>query len=191
MELLVVIAIMGLFSGMVIANLAGQRRIRNLKIAQNEMVSTIRKVQSYALSSRSLPGNIGVKYYVVFFDTATPTTYKIQAIDQNYAFQSSVETSFLPVGIQITRLQLQLPVGTTASPDPGCVQLVYSLPFSRVYMQGKAAGTCGSDLVTAVQDAQTLANKANGLLTITFADIAALIVKTVTVNAASGIAIGQ
>ena len=75
-ELLVVLAIMGVFFGLILANYAGMRGKRDIKIAQNELTTNIRKVQSYALSSRDT--SVGpVKLYVLKFVTTTQSQYLI------------------------------------------------------------------------------------------------------------------
>src|SRR5438105_10754499 len=79
-ELLVVIFIMGLLAGLLTLNLAGQRVARNIQIAQNQLVSNIRKIQGYTLSSRNVSQNQPAEYYVMKFDLANPYQYTIQAI---------------------------------------------------------------------------------------------------------------
>src|SRR6185503_16987718 len=98
-EMLVVIAIFGTMATLVVANYAGLRGPRNLKISENELVSTIRKYQSYTLSSRNLPNGKAVKFYILKFSSDTPNGYTVQAVDSDNTFIPELETVTYQSGI--------------------------------------------------------------------------------------------
>ena len=100
-ELIVVVAILGIVLGLVTVNIAGQRNARNLNIAQNELISNIRKIQSYTLSARNVFGNQPASYYVMKFDLANPTQYTIQSMYDVTVSPKirDIETINLPKGI--------------------------------------------------------------------------------------------
>jgi len=135
-ELLVVISIMALIAGSVIANYAGQRPLRNIRIAENELVTNIRKVQSYSLSARNILGNIPVQYYVMKFATSTPNQYIIEGL---YNVQTppiqlrDVESIKLPDGIK-----LSAPLVNNASTT--CALLAFKLPFADILADTSCVG---------------------------------------------------
>jgi len=127
-ELLTVVFIMGLMATLITANLGGQRDSRNMTIAQNQLVSDIRKIQSYTLSSRKF-NNQDVQFYVLKVDAASPSQYTIQAMyNVDTAPQLvTVETDKLPDGIQFSNVTIN---GTPAS----CSLLSFSTPFAKALM---------------------------------------------------------
>jgi prepilin-type N-terminal cleavage/methylation domain-containing protein len=141
-ELIVVIGILAVLSTVFVINIGGQRVKRDLKIAQNELVSNIRKTQSYLLSSRILPNGKLAQYYVLKFDTANPGQYKIQAI---YDASSSpklidVETINFPPNIEIaTTSASNLAIAVYRSINPtiqpiytNCALAAFAAPFGKV-----------------------------------------------------------
>ena len=137
-ELLVVIAIMVLLSSTLIINLAGQRVSRDIRIAQNQLVSDIRKVQSYTLSARSLPSSESVQYYFLKFDLTKPTQYTIQAIS-NVGVQpklQDVETVKLPPNIQLDLINppliTQRPNPASQTPFYNCPLIAFAAPFGKI-----------------------------------------------------------
>ena len=148
-ELLVVISIMGILMSVIVANIAGQRDHQKLRIAQNEMVTNIRKLQSYTLSSRTLPNGKSAQYYILKMDIATPDRYTIQAI---YDVMSSpqlfnLETVYFPSGIRLAAanpvvisrpgiIPGQTPSGHT------CSLLIFKLPFAKTLMSYGSVGGC-------------------------------------------------
>jgi prepilin-type N-terminal cleavage/methylation domain-containing protein len=142
MELLVVISVMGILALMVIANMAGQRTNQKIKIAQNELVTNLRMLQSNALSSKPLPSGQQVQYYILKIDTSKPNEYKIQAmydvaVSPNLA--DSVKTIKLPQGIRfasVTPIQITRPVAPVNPPNPSCALIVFKLPFSKILFSG-------------------------------------------------------
>ncbi len=142
MELLVVIFVIGTIASLFIANYAGLRGPRNLKIAQNELVTHIRKIQSYTLSAQNTTTGVPAHFYVMKFDTSTPTSYKIQTIDNSpvpVIVDSEIIT--LPRGIRFRTANpfaiQQNGVGTFVNYP--CVQIAYALPFGKMYADGTCA----------------------------------------------------
>lgn len=135
-ELLVVISIMALLAGAVIANYAGRRSPRDLKIAQNELVTNIRKAQSYALSSRELNGTTPVQYYVLRFDTTSSTQYQIQAMyntQSSPAMLQKAETINLPTGVILGSPRIN---GSASA----CVLIAFQLPYAKILNNSSCAG---------------------------------------------------
>jgi len=131
-ELIVVISIIGMLSGFIVTGFNGQRPVRNQKIAQNEMVTNIRKVQSYTLSSRNLPNGQAAQYYILKFDTAQPTRYHIYGMYnvKNPPIQMrAVETVNLPQNIVLANpISIFTGSATTTS---SCVLIAFQLPFAK------------------------------------------------------------
>lgn len=134
-ELLVVIAIMGSLVGYMIINIGQQRGARSLKIAQNQLVTDLRKVQSYTLSSRVLSNGQPAQYYVMKFDFNQPDRYFIQGIyDKENALNGrlkDVETVHLPQEVTFD------PLSPAVVSDPSlvaksCLLLAFKAPFARV-----------------------------------------------------------
>lgn len=183
-ELLVVLAIMGLFLGAVLVNYARTRGPRNLRIAQNEMVTNIRKVQSYVLSSRNTSEG-PVKYYVLKFDEENPTQYILQAVQQDYAnFSNAVETFNLPTGITISAIDTQQPYGSSTV-DSRCAQIAFSLPFNKMFLDTTCDISGASNSV--IRDQGALDNLDNSLATITMLDSQSNTTRSVIINGVSGV----
>jgi prepilin-type N-terminal cleavage/methylation domain-containing protein len=141
-ELMVVVTVMMVLATVFIVNIAGQRANRDIKIAQNELVSNIRKTQSYVLSSRLLPNGQIAQYYILKFDLSDPTTYKIQALyDTSFAPKLiDVETIKLPPNIQIaTTSASNLAINVKRSLNPtlqpiytNCAIVSFAAPYAKV-----------------------------------------------------------
>jgi len=139
MELLVTLSIMGILSSIMIVNFAGQRTRQKLKIAQNELITNFRKIQSFALSSKNIEGSQPVQYYLIKFDLNRPFEYKIQAM---YDVRSQpelidVETVRFPEGIRLAQtnpITITRSVVPTSYQPASCALVVFSLPFAKTYM---------------------------------------------------------
>jgi prepilin-type N-terminal cleavage/methylation domain-containing protein len=178
-ELLVVLAIMGVFFGLILANYAGMRGKRDIKIAQNELTTNIRKVQSYALSSRDT--SIGpVKLYVLKFDTTRPFQYLIEAVQTDYSLTTPLETVNLPRGVTIQSVALQQPLGGSETKPP-CVQVAYALPFNKMYADPECV------IEFTVRDLGTIGDYDDSLVTVTLVEDQTGTTKTVTINGVSGV----
>jgi prepilin-type N-terminal cleavage/methylation domain-containing protein len=156
-ELMTVIVIMVILASAMIINLAGQRAGRDVRIAQNQLVSYIRQAQSYTLSARTLPGGQLVQYYVLKFDLSKPTQYTLEAI---YNVSTSpqltdIQTINLPSNIQIATITpATYPITIDRSPandtfytssgstlsQPiaanGCALIAFAAPFGKVIFNG-------------------------------------------------------
>lgn len=131
-ELIVVLALIGMLSGIIVNGFNNQRPARSQKIVQNEMVTNIRKVQSYALSSRILPGGQAAQYYVLKFDTSQPNQYSIFGIynAKNPPIQMrSVETIMMPQDILMTNPVSVYTAGATTTSS--CVLIAFQLPYAK------------------------------------------------------------
>jgi prepilin-type N-terminal cleavage/methylation domain-containing protein len=167
-ELLVVIAIMGLMATLLVASYNATRSRRNLTIAANELITNVRKTQSYALSARDVAPNLPAKYYVLQFDFSTPEEYKILALDSNYGPQPvTIETVTLPLDVVLYQenTTLEQPIGDSGSKPvtitPDCLQILFGLPFGRIYMIGSTGSHCTNEFVDTVKDPAAMAALTN------------------------------
>ncbi len=153
-ELMVVVAIMGMLATVVVISLAGQRAGRDIKIAQNQLVSNIRQAQGYILSSRTLPSGQAVQFYVLKFDMATPTQYTLEAIYNVSAGPqlTDIQTISLPSDIRIATITpATYPIAIDRSPasdavdqyasspylqTPTCALMAFSAPFGKIIFNG-------------------------------------------------------
>lgn len=152
LELTVVVSIMVVLSALMIINLNGQRSARELKIAQNNLVSNIKKVQSYTLSSRALPNGQAVQYYLLKFDLSKPTQYTIQAMyntNSSPQYLVDVETVNLPTNIKfasISPIMINRQNNPTIQAPGGCALVAFAAPFSKIFFNDgcNLAGTVGN-----------------------------------------------
>jgi prepilin-type N-terminal cleavage/methylation domain-containing protein len=173
-ELLVVIAIMGLMATLLVASFNATRSRRNLNIAANELITNVRKTQSYALSARDVAPGLPAKYYVLQFDFSTPDEYKVFAVDNNYGPEPTlIETVNLPLDVVLYQENSSLeqpisPEGESAGnlTTPDCLQILFGLPFGRIYMIGSTGSHCSGEFVSTVQDPAAMAELTNSKATI-------------------------
>lgn len=137
-ELIVVLAIMGTMLGLVLVNLNAQRTPRSMKIAQNELVTNIRKVQSYTLAGRGINNNQdAVQYYAIKFDLNSPTKYTVQAVYNIAAtppLVKDIETINLPSGVKLSAVTINgTAITTGAGLNYNCGLLYFAAPFGKVY----------------------------------------------------------
>jgi prepilin-type N-terminal cleavage/methylation domain-containing protein len=187
-ELLVVLAIFGALLALGLLNFAALRGPRDLKIGANQLVTNLRKIQAYALSARNIPTTgIAAKYYILKLDTSTPTQYEVDAIDASASpqFVQGVETFTLPVTTRIASIQVEQPTGTAVNPNPTCVQIGYSLPFARTYVDTSCA------LFNHFQDPSDMDARADSKVTVTLQSGASGPTKTVVIYGISGRVEGQ
>jgi len=134
--LLVVLSIMSIIGFGVIANYAGTRSARNLHIAVNELVTNIRKIQSYTLSSRNLPNGSAPDFYLAKFDTNNAKQYVLEGMyntKSSPAYIVDIETIPLPQGVFISGTS----VGAAAA---GCTLAAFQLPFARILANSRCTG---------------------------------------------------
>ncbi len=141
-ELLVVLAMMGIILTLVTANISGQQGVRNLKIAQSQLVTNLRMIQTYSLSSRALNSGQPVSYYFLKVDMNNPTQYQIQALYNATSNPQLVnlQTVTLPNNIRFAAasgatnpIQIDWAVNgaTQTSLTPSCVLVAFKLPYSK------------------------------------------------------------
>ena len=142
-ELMVVISIMAILALAMSINLAGQRARREIQLAQNKLVSDIRKVQSYNLSARILPSGQAAQYYLLKFDLSKPKQYTIQAIfnASSQPALEDVETVALTSNIQFAATSLYpITVARALASTPpaiqpiytGCALAAFAAPFGKI-----------------------------------------------------------
>ena len=141
-ELMVVVAIMVMLSSVMVLNISGQRAPRDLKIAENELVSNIRKIQSYTLSRRALPSGNIADYYLMKFDLNNPTQYTVQALYNTNStphYLENVETINFPPNIRIAPV-LNNPITIRRQQAPNiqnpqnCALAAFAAPFGKVIL---------------------------------------------------------
>lgn len=156
-EMLVVLAIMAILASVLVLNLAGQRGKRDVQIAENELVSNIRQIQSNTLSARTLPSGQSAQYYFLKFDLQKPGQYTIQAA---YNVSSNprlvdIQTVMLPPDVLIATItpgSYPVVIDRSATLDtvnpsgpnqylqtPNCSLLAFAAPFAKVLMNGGCA----------------------------------------------------
>jgi len=186
-ELIVVISIMSTMAAILIVNFNGQRSVRNLRIGQNEMVTNIRKSQSYILSSRdTVTGGVQIsaKYYVLLLNTNS-SQYFLQSIDDNYVLNPAVETLTLPQNIIISGIQYTNPGGPAVSVTQS--QLVFSAPYGKLFINTNNDSCPGSaSLEAVVKDNGCMLNLADRRVTVTLQDRTSGVTKTVSIYGVSG-----
>ncbi len=183
-ELIVVIALMAVIATLFLANYNGLRGPRNLKLAQNQMTTNIRKIQSYTLSARNVTvgGTVAAKYYVVQA-SANSNQYTIQTIDTNYVLNSAQETVSLPNGISISSIQYVTPDNVTNTASS--IQVAYAAPYAKV-LTYTPTDCSSSSFLTALQDAACVLNLSDRKTIFTLRDSVSATTKTVTIYGISG-----
>ncbi len=181
-ELLVVIAIMGTIASILVVNYNRQGGVRSVKIAQSQLSTNIRKIQSYILSSRNISGN-GVTnpphdYAISLF--VNGTSYDLQGIDSVSNTVTTLETIKLPQGVVISQIQIANPANNVNQ-----AVVAYASPYGKMYVIGKSTD-CASDFPTANRNPSCLLQLADRQVTITLTDQKSQLTKTVTLYGVSG-----
>ncbi len=171
-ELIVVLAIMGVMAGAMVLNLNVNRAQRDIKIAQSQLVTNIRKVQSYTLSSRAASSGQSVQYYLMKFDFTKPTQYEIQAM---YNVKSSpqylirTETISLPPGIRFATSSAAVVKRqndpTTQTPS-SCALVAFALPFAKTFINDGCSPNSPSSYpysINAADDYKKIINFVNNI----------------------------
>lgn len=139
-ELMIVVTLMAVVLGLVAIDFSAQRPARDLRIAQNELVTNIRKVQSYSLFSRNVGNVKPAQYYVLKFSQSQPDRYYIQAITDVNSSPTlrAMETVFLPKRVVFSSTNpfviSRPPPLTNPSQPPACVLLAFKSPFGKAYI---------------------------------------------------------
>lgn len=157
-ELLVVFLIMILLSSLVIMNWNNQRSTRNLTIAHNELITNIRKVQSYAVSSRNTPENEAAKFYLIKFENGS-SNYNIEAVTADFTIAAKpIEQVTLPANITVSRLVLIDSAGQDV--DYNCTYLIFSVVYGKSYFS--TTDNCSQEsVIDIVKDPVQLAELAD------------------------------
>ncbi len=215
MELMVVISIMMILTTAIVINLNKQRASRDVKIAQNQLVSDLRKIASYTLAARTAPGGRSAQYYLMRFDLTKPDRYEILAITNaaSSPILESVEIIKLPANIKfdsaapiIISQRLASPASQSfASSD--CALVAFKAPFSKVILNKGCAITTapsGISLTNTSDDFAKIINfqtnvscdinnnppacsaSTDDLMTIKLADTANTVFRTIIINAVTG-----
>ncbi len=216
LELMVVITIITLLTTALVINLNSQKANREIKIAQNQLVSDLRKIMSYTLAARNTPSAKNAQFYIIKFDLATPTKYYVQAISNasSNPQMETVETLNLPAGIKIGGLTPIVISQRQASPTTqnligtDCALVAFAAPFGKTILNKGCSITTspgGISLTNASDDYGKIVNfqtnaacdtnsnppsctaSTDSLMTITLTDIKGQISKTVSVNAVTGV----
>lgn len=179
-ELLVTLAILAAFYGLVLANYANWRGPQYVKVSANELSTNLSKLRSFALSARNLNGN-PAKMYVLQLSTGAPAQYVVQGLEAAASqdiYRNAIETVVLPGGAVIQSLRL-VPKGGGAATSPTCVQVAFTLPFGRTYINP------GCDFSVPKTDSE-LDALADANLQVTLGRAGTGLTKTVVVEAVSG-----
>lgn len=214
MELLVVLLIMGTLFSFVVVNIGGKKGARNIKLAQSQLVSDIRKVQSYTLSSRNIPSGQPTQYYLIKFDMNYPDRYFIQAIyDKDTAPGGNgrlvtLETIPFPQGVKfdIGAIPPNYPIKVTRpiNPPPNmnfistdCGLLAFKAPFAKTYMSiGCHVNLAPEPYVIEITDdysqivnfnGEDNTSSKNSTMTITLKENQSNQTKTITIQASNGL----
>lgn len=154
-ELMVVVTIMLILTSLVVVNFAGLRVDRNLDIAQNELMTNLRRAQSYTLAGRIVTAGQSGQYYILKFDGrgAAATQYTLQVIynagsdPSGATLMPAYETYQLPQGIIVSSTPVTI-LGRKYSPIPQtgpCSLVVFKAPFGDILFNGQAGVNSGCD----------------------------------------------
>lgn len=140
---------MAVLLSLVIVNFGGFRIDRNMSIAQNELITNLKKAQSYTLSSRLVANNQPGQFFILQFDGQNPTQYKLQALYNITATPTppslvDVETFKLPIGVRLATpapVKIYRTVTPLVQPDPSvsavtCSLIAFKAPFARTFFNG-------------------------------------------------------
>jgi prepilin-type N-terminal cleavage/methylation domain-containing protein len=142
-ELMVVIGIMSMITGLIILDFSRVRPERDLNIAQNELITNLRKVQSYSLFSRNVGSLKPAQHYILKFSTTASNTYQVQAItDLNTSpTLNGIESIKLPSRVFVSALTLTGPIWSSPGVSASCALVAFKAPFARTYMSNGCAQT--------------------------------------------------
>lgn len=165
MELMVVISIMAILATVLVINLAGQRSSRDIKIAENQLVSNIRQIQSSTLSAKTLDSGESVQFYGLAFSLAKPNQYAEEALYNVSGTPQvrQVQVFSLPPDVVIASATVSgYPItisrtfdGSTQniSPPSGCAMLFFAAPFGKTLLDNNCSHSAAtSNIDTAPAD---------------------------------------
>lgn len=199
-ELVIVISIMGIFATMFLINFASLRGPRNLRIAQNELVTNFRRAQSAILSARDINTATAPRYYMIAVNQAgTSISYRAIGVTKNTPItqvyfdgstgnQAPLETINLPTGVIVDSMRITDSAGT-ATAGVTCSVVGFAAPFATIYMDFRTGGTaCNfSSIVPPIGSQATLDAAANRTLFITLRDVNSNTTNQVIVRGVTGV----
>lgn len=139
-ELLVVFLIIVLLSSVIIINWNRQTPKRNLTIANNELATNVKKVQSYAVSTRNISPTIPAKFYILRLIVGS-SSYSVNAIDDDYVYHPDIETINIPSGVLLTELS-RTDLNDTNTEIFECINLIFSATYGKIYSYGTTENDC-------------------------------------------------
>lgn len=204
-ELVVVLAVMGILAGAVIVGIANQRVNRNLNIAANELITNLRKLQTYTLTAKGISPTQPVQYYLIKIDAAKPDEYVLQAM---YNVTTSpqlanLETVKLPQGIRFAAaspLYIDRPLGFIDQ-QPSCALVVFKTPFAKVLLSNGCSVSSAPPWDPNTDDYQKILNfivntalgtvSSDSSINIKLSDQSGTAARTITVKGISGLIFSQ
>lgn len=185
-ELLVTLSILAVFYGLIITNFSYWRGPQYVKVSGNELATTINRMHSSALSARSVSGN-PARYYILSLTSGVAAkSYVLQAISAGSTqdvFTNPLETMQIPGGAYIQSLRVV--DKSAAITTPACVQIVFSLPFGRTYIDGGC--TFGTDKGQTIAKTQSqLDTLSNASLQVVIGRAGTTTVRTVSLDGVTG-----
>ncbi|HMR55389.1 MAG TPA: prepilin-type N-terminal cleavage/methylation domain-containing protein [Candidatus Doudnabacteria bacterium] len=187
-ELLVVFLILVLLMSAGLVSWNQQKPRRSLNLAQNELVTNLRKVQSYAVSSRNISENNPASYYSLSLSLLNDlqTQYSVNGVGRgsDYEYSVGLEIISLPSTIEVTGLSIYNPGDLIPTPVD-CVQVLVSAVYGKMYFH--VPTNCDTkdweeDAQEILRNPIALANMSTGDLEITLGNIDAGLSKIVRVN---------
>ncbi len=164
-ELLVVFLILVLMASLAIISWNKQTPTRNLTLAQNELVTNIRKVQGYAVSTRNLEDLNSANFYVIRFEVNSPY-YEILGVDSDGNVSEILETVNLPSSIVFSEINSVNKVDGSIT-NPSCTFLIFNVIYGKSFIGGDE--NCSKGYISGlVDDPPALARQANYDLGLSF-----------------------
>ncbi|MDB4939857.1 MAG: hypothetical protein JWO40_282 [Candidatus Doudnabacteria bacterium] len=163
-ELLVVITIMVTLTSLFLVNFSSQGKARSLSIAKNNAVSDLRKMQSYALTSRDIaPGTVS-GFYGISFSTNSPAFYTLLGYDNKNSPANTIATVYTPTNAVLSGIRVIRSDGTIVNPT--YIEILFKTTYARTvasYSGNGALANKESDDTIRL----TFTNVANNTLTTT------------------------
>lgn len=187
-ELLVTLTILAVFYGLIITNFSYWRGPQYVKVSGNELATTINRIHSSALSARSVANN-PAKYYIIKLTSGVAEkSYVLQAVSAGSSgdmFTDPLETMQIPGGAYIQSLRVADKSAPPTITTPSCVQIVFSLPFGRTYIDGGCTFGTGTGQTIAKTQSQ-LDALANASLQVVIGRAGTSTIRTVSLDGITG-----
>jgi len=151
-ELMVSVAIILILTSVVIAQFGPLSKSRNLKHSRDNMISDIRKVQSFSLSAKNVSGTTPSSAYGIILDTASANTYRLIAEDNaNPVNRTTLETIKLPENTYIKTISVKKSDGTIINTNS--LTIFFKVPYGRVLSSYGTIVKEANDILTVVLSA--------------------------------------